>query len=149
MKKLILAIALLSPGALYAETPNAFDFTYKNKGGYVIDWAKLEFITVDGETVRSVRETQIDGQSRWEWQLSNFSAQAFSVINSSSNPNYLRAKLSYRIQGGEKENCSQTFNPQMEAPIWVAWSKGTTTLKNRCRTKSYMLVPYQAPDYTS
>jgi len=143
-------LALMSPQAFTQDAkPAAFDFTYANKGGYVVKWATLEFITADGDVIKKYRETQIDGQSRWEQEVDDFTGDEWITINGSSKPNYLRAKLTYQIDAGEKENCSQSFDPTMEAPIWWAWSKGTTTLKNRCRTKTYMLVPYKAPDFSS
>jgi len=133
MKKLILAAALLA--ALPVHAANVFEFTYKDKGAYEIQSATIQLYTSDSKPI--VGRGNVSFSNGLQWKVSEFSASQMQLINDSSNPNYIRAKFTMSIRLGETEHCSQSWDPQTQIATWDTWSKGTTQLKNRCRTKNF------------
>jgi len=134
------AFMVCSP--VQADNGFMFDFSYKNKGAYQIQKVRMQFIDVDGNILATQNST--DSVETWNVHMADWPREIKNAMRKSSNPLALRAKFTFWIRAGEKENCSQTFDVRQKV-VWDTFSKGTTQLKNRCRTTNYTGTdaPYQ------
>ncbi|WP_199609825.1 hypothetical protein [Flocculibacter collagenilyticus] len=105
---------------------------YCNAGAYSVDHTRLEIWRKDGKANGDGWWNKIYNK-RVTGNVNNDKGLYWSGMLFQKNEEY-KIKLTYKIASGEKKTCTKFVDSAQSGMLWQAFSTGTTTKYNKCRT---------------